>query len=118
MPPSDRVKNSSTDGPMPSSGPRTVFDRHTPAKKKLGSSSGVRHAAQPMTGIAVSAAWNWRYCAVRFLRARQIMPGCTVAHSWKAGISSSASLIFLRTWCSYASMNEFMTTSPMRDTGW
>ncbi len=46
------------------------------------------------------------------------MPGWTVAHSWKAGTSSSASLTFLRTWCSYASMNEFMTTSPMRDTGW
>ena len=49
---------------------------------------------------------------------KQIMPGCTVAHSWKAGTSSSASLIFFSTWCSYASMNEFMTTSPMRDTGW
>ena len=65
---------------MPSSGPLIVFDRQTPAarqggwgepmrmreewraslwrsgipKKKLGSSSGPKHSAHPMTGIAVS----------------------------------------------------------------
>jgi len=33
MPPSDTVKNSSTLGPMPSSGARTLLDRATPAKK-------------------------------------------------------------------------------------
>ena len=32
-PPIDSVKNSSTVGPMPSSGPRTDLDRATPAKK-------------------------------------------------------------------------------------
>ena len=33
MPPIDTVKNSSTLGPTPSSGVRTLFDRATPAKK-------------------------------------------------------------------------------------
>ena len=85
---------------MPSSGVRTVFDRHTPAKKKLGSSSGPKHSAHPMTGMAVSAAWNCRYCAVRFLRASTIMPGWIVAHSWNAGGRSPALFCFGSTWCS------------------
>ena len=49
MPPSESVKNSSTFGPTPSSGVRTVFDLQIPAKKKSFSSRGPRHAAQPMT---------------------------------------------------------------------
>ena len=42
-----------------------------------------------MTGTAVSAATYWRKTAVRFLRAMVIMPGCTVAHSWKWGLNST-----------------------------
>ena len=89
MPPMDTVKNSSTDGPMPSSGPRTVFERHTPAKKKSFSMAFGRHAAHPITGTAVSAATYCLKTAVFLRRARQIMPGVTVAHSWKAGLCST-----------------------------
>ena len=42
-----------------------------------------------MTGTAVSAATYCRKTAVRFLRARQTMPGWTVAHSWKCGLNST-----------------------------
>ena len=74
---------------MPSSGPRTLFDRATPAKKKFFSSDAGRHAAHAITGTAVSAATYWRNWAVRFFRARQIIPGCTVAHSWNMGLYST-----------------------------
>ena len=50
-----------------------------------------RQAAQATTGTAVSAATYCRKTAVFFLRARQIMPGCTVAHSWKCGLYSTMS---------------------------
>jgi|TARA_B100001540_G_C15680914_1_gene584762 hypothetical protein len=39
-----------------------------------------KHAAQAITGTAVSAATYCLNTAVFFLRARQIMPGWTVAH--------------------------------------
>ena len=81
MPPMESVKNSSTLGPIPSSGARTDLERATPAKKKFVSSALGRHAAHAMTGTAVSAATYCRKTAVFFLRDRQIIPGCTVAHS-------------------------------------
>lgn len=68
MPPIERVKYSSTAGPMPSSGARTDLERAMPAKEKLSSSSSMRHAAQPMTGTAVSAAVNCLKTFVRRLR--------------------------------------------------
>ena len=74
---------------MPSSGPRTLFDRATPAKKKFFSSDTGRHAAHAITGTAVSAATYWRNWAVLFFRARVIIPGWTVAHSWNIGLCST-----------------------------
>ena len=83
--------------------------------------------AQPTTGIAASAARLRRQVSVLFLRAMQIIPGSTLAQSWKCGLLSNMSVdpvlatssivaVSGRRDHSWLSTKLLTTTSPMRDT--